>query len=768
MRTIDKSNMAACSKAESLADLFELQENERLIEFDFYVSEGAKFKGRETNALSVLNKFRLEGEAGFCDVILEVEGRQLTTHRCVLAANSQFFYTMFSSGMKESNQKLLSLQSVSFIAMSLILDYFYTREIVINDENVLDLLNASSFLLVTPVKNACAQFLYRRLSYDNCFSALQLAEQFGAEELAKEAIDYIKTNFSHVVNNEEFVSISQNNLVHLISSDDIQVEKEEEVYQSVLKWVKHDEANRAAALPELLKHLRKDSLPKGFLESEMTREPLLMMASSHGDAVSKETKNSKEAKVSQKAASEKPMQVLRPSTEIHNVMIGIGNRGPRKAFFYDLDKKELLNLMDVPELENLQQLAVVGRTLYVVGGNSHSDTKRLSAVCFDDFKYFKTSASSRVQLEFETKASFSQYRVDASLVSLNGLLYYIGGCHYESRSCQNTVECYNPEMDEWSFCAGLNIARCSSGCVASEQNIYVIGGGTKLEPCTEPVLSSVEKYDPVRNSWSYVADLKEARSHPGCAYCSGKIYVIGGTYTDGVLISSCEKRILSKEEWEALTNLRKDDSIIITKPDKGNGVVIVNKLDYLNKMKQLISDGTKFKKLAQNPTKSREDSLISYLRKLKKDNIIDDATLQKILPCGSTPGVLYGLPKVHKSGCPFRPIVSSINTYNLASYLVRILQPISTNQFTIKDSFSFADWAKTYNHNNEMMCSFDASSLFTIKNGPLDKTIQICLDKLYALSDPPTLPRFVLKILLEFATKKSHYRGAIAWNSLSS
>ena len=202
----------------------------------------------------------------------------------------------------------------------------------------------------------------------------------------------------------------------------------------------------------------------------------------------------------------------------------------------------------------------------------------------------------------------------------------------------------------------------------------------------------------------------------------------------------------------------KDDSIIITKPDKGNAVIIINKLDYLNKMKLLVSDETaKFKKQAQNPTKSREDSLISFLRKLKKDKIIDDATFHTILPCGSTHGVLYGLPKVPKPGCPFRPIVSSVNTYNynLASYLVRILQPISTNQFTIKDSFSFADWAKTFNHNNEIMCSFDVSSLFT--NVPLDERIQICLDKLYALTDPPTLPRSVLKVLLGFATKRSHF-----------
>ena len=79
---------------------------------------------------------------------------------------------------------------------------------------------------------------------------------------------------------------------------------------------------------------------------------------------------------------------------------------------------------------------------------------------------------------------------------------------------------------------------------------------------------------------------------------------------------SKQKNILSKDEWKALNDLRSDDSIIITKPDKGNGIVIVSRLDYLNKMKQLLSDNTKFKPLTSNPTKAREESLSSYLRKL--------------------------------------------------------------------------------------------------------------------------------------------------------
>ena len=46
-------------------------------------------------------------------------------------------------------------------------------------------------------------------------------------------------------------------------------------------------------------------------------------------------------------------------------------------------------------------------------------------------------------------------------------------------------------------------------------------------------------------------------------------------------------------------------------------------------MKQLISDETKVKKLKQNPTKSREDSLLTYLLKLRKDGIFDDVTFKR-------------------------------------------------------------------------------------------------------------------------------------------
>ena len=44
-------------------------------------------------------------------------------------------------------------------------------------------------------------------------------------------------------------------------------------------------------------------------------------------------------------------------------------------------------------------------------------------------------------------------------------------------------------------------------------------------------------------------------------------------------------------------------------PDKGNGIVILNRSDYIKSMTKLISDKKKFKKLTNHPTIKWEQAL---------------------------------------------------------------------------------------------------------------------------------------------------------------
>ena len=192
---------------------------------------------------------------------------------------------------------------------------------------------------------------------------------------------------------------------------------------------------------------------------------------------------------------------------------------------------------------------------------------------------------------------------------------------------------------------------------------------------------------------------------------------------------------LPKDEYKALLNLSKNKSIIITRPDKGNGIVIMNKHDYLSKMNDILKDKTKFKVVSGNIYKNTmklENRVWTFLRKLKSNMAINSKQYDRLKPTGSTPGRLYGLPKVHKIGTPCRPVLSAINTatYALAKLLVPIINPLCINKYTAKDSFSVAKLLnKTVMPNNITMCSFDIVSLYT--NIPLEEAINTVANALF-------------------------------------
>ncbi|XP_037791227.1 uncharacterized protein LOC119586540 [Penaeus monodon] len=160
------------------------------------------------------------------------------------------------------------------------------------------------------------------------------------------------------------------------------------------------------------------------------------------------------------------------------------------------------------------------------------------------------------------------------------------------------------------------------------------------------------------------------------------------------------------------------------------GVVILNKCDYQHKLLNILSDRTKFKRITIEVSTHLlylEDKLKRLLRTIKSS--INENTYNFLSTSGSRPGLLYGLPKVHKPNIPLRPIISSIGTfnYNTAKFLVPIISPLTANQYTIENSTSFANEITTLNFKQPTtMASFDIESLFT--NVPLHETTDIIVN----------------------------------------
>ena len=69
------------------------------------------------------------------------------------------------------------------------------------------------------------------------------------------------------------------------------------------------------------------------------------------------------------------------------------------------------------------------------------------------------------------------------------------------------------------------------------------------------------------------------------------------------------------------------------------------------------------------------------------------------------------------------------STYNLAKLLVSLLQPITTNMYTVKSIFEFAKEIAGLGPGH-FMNGLDVESLFT--NIPLEETISVCCDSLFS------------------------------------
>ena len=107
----------------------------------------------------------------------------------------------------------------------------------------------------------------------------------------------------------------------------------------------------------------------------------------------------------------------------------------------------------------------------------------------------------------------------------------------------------------------------------------------------------------------------------------------------------------------------------------------------------------------------------------------------------------------------FRPIIDTTGSshYRVGKFLANLLSPLTTYEFTLKDSFQAADHIKALPkelfQNGYQYVSFDVVSLFT--NVPLERTVKIILKRIYTdnLIDTKFKKRTLKKLILDTCKK---------------
>jgi hypothetical protein len=192
-----------------------------------------------------------------------------------------------------------------------------------------------------------------------------------------------------------------------------------------------------------------------------------------------------------------------------------------------------------------------------------------------------------------------------------------------------------------------------------------------------------------------------------------------------ILTNFCQKSdVCSNDEKQIRRDVKstrefiKDNpGIFITKADKGNVTVVIDRQNYIDGMETMFSDHHTYTKIDKCKTTTIQSRLNKMVSRWKDIGNIDFYTAKKLKCQNGVIARAYGLPKIHKTGNLFRPIVSCIGTplYNLSRYLCEILKPVvGQTEYSIRNSMDFRAKMKDVQiPKDHKLVSFDVVSLFT-------------------------------------------------------
>lgn len=472
-----------------------------------------------------------------CDVVLRVGGRDIHTHRAVLSSCSAYFLAMFTNDMRESEQNVIEMKDINPTILASLVEFAYTGEIGINVDNVQEVLSAASLLQIRQVQDVCCSFLKQQLDANNCLGIKNFAEANGCQQLSDIIDNFARRNFPDVASGGEFLTSSWENIAKLISSIDLNVKREEDVYISVMEWVKQDPDERAQRLPELMDHIRLPMMGVEFLMKEVDTQPLVKKHTRCRDLLD-EAKRYHLLTEERDVRSSNPRFLPRKSTV--GTLFAVGGKESSENITRSMETYNFLENKwkeATGMIVRRQQLGVcvLDSKIYSVGGSDGS--LRLSSVeCYDPATNF-----------WSFVAPMGTCRSGVGVGVLCGAMYAVGG--YDGRSCLNTVERYDLDKNLWTPIAQMTTRRSFPGVSVFDNKLFVFGGndGTSF-------LNVVEAYDPHINRWSTLPPLGKPRAGIGVAVLGQQIFVAGGN--DGTSrLDSVEFLDVRSGKWHAASNM---------------------------------------------------------------------------------------------------------------------------------------------------------------------------------------------------------------------
>lgn len=215
-----------------------------------------------------------------CDAkVVSCDGTSFDAHRLVLASTSDYMRALLAEDrFKDSSDHTIQLADVSDRAVGYLLEWMYTGICKIASlADVVEFLEAACRLQCQSLIKQLELAICSSVDAGTCLGFWSLAEKLSLDELAKKAKAAAVVGFSSIASSEEFVALTLERIIELTQDDGLVVRKEEEVYESVLKWTKAQHIALSKEEQEKLHAcVRYPLMNKKFIMDHVLMEPLLV------------------------------------------------------------------------------------------------------------------------------------------------------------------------------------------------------------------------------------------------------------------------------------------------------------------------------------------------------------------------------------------------------------------------------------------------------------------------------------------------------------
>jgi len=461
----------------------------------------------------------LRRQEHLCDVTLMTkDDKEFKAHRNVLSAASPFFSKLLQSDMKENREGIVRFEEISAAVMEDVLEFIYTGNVEVTEENYCeDLIAAANYLLIPGLKTVSGRFLERQMSESNCISTFYFAEKYQCDELISNSRNFVHANFVSVTEMDEFLNLELKEVERWISSDEIAIAVEGDVLKIVVRWIERNKSERKATFEQLFRHVRLASLSRDFLIDVVTNE---LVQENSGclwlvlDAI----------RLMAFPVEGNLSQSPRKGLDTRAIVAC----GGKYTFCYLPEKDEWKRLADGLSKRDHQTKMLSHRDqLYLFP--SHGKVERYDPVV-------------NCWCTLDLSVTWS-----TEVAVVRGQIYSI---EVNTSSKKSTIKRYDVERCSWqAVLSSHENCREGSCVVAAGNHLYVCGGVLGSE-----YFSKAERFDTVENKWEEIANMQQERA---CAFgvaSEGKIFVAGGRDFQTYL-KTCEMFNISTNEWQFIGSL---------------------------------------------------------------------------------------------------------------------------------------------------------------------------------------------------------------------